>query len=298
MRNVVIIGSSGFLGSAVTKELITNGFQVYATKNKRTVPREPGLTVIEGGIKSLTTRTLDRISPVAIFHCARPVVPRLRRWGRIFAARKAMRYNRFLLSQIAATRYRPVLIFASGSLVYGNSDAPRTEDAPLNPISYSRQYHHGEDPVLRAAGEKKTKVLLLRFPWLMGNGSWFSWFYLKPLRKQKLVPLFGDGNNKMSLISVTDAAMLMVKYYLADLPGGVYNVFSPNVFTQKVFAEAVAGHFGGSVTAYRDIFPRGVEKAVSEAFTSNILFQSRHSELLENHVFQTLEQMLDEIRTI
>lgn len=295
MGNVIIIGSTGFLGTAVTRELIVNGFKVYATKNKRPILQEAGLTVIEGGIKCLTTNKLNEIGPEAIFHCARPVFPGLRRWGRMIAALQAKYYNRFLLSQIAATRDKPVLIFASGSLVYGNNPLPHSEDSLLNPISYARQYHHGESPVLKAIQQKKSKVIMMRFPWLLGNGSWFSWFYLKTLQEQKLVPLFGDGGNRMSLISVIDAAQLMVHYYMLNTGSGIYNVFSPLVKTQKSFAEVVASHYGGAVTEYRNLFPGGLENAALEAFTSNILLQSNHPELLNNHAFQGLDQILNEI---
>ncbi|MCX6304209.1 MAG: NAD(P)-dependent oxidoreductase [Bacteroidetes bacterium] len=296
MGNVIIIGSSGFLGSAVTSELLSCGFQVFATKNKRPIPGETGLTVIEGGIKALTTGILDQVRPEAIFHCARPVIPGLRRWGRIIAAFQAKRYNRFLLSQIDACQVKPVLIFASGSLVYGNSSTPHSEAAPLNPVSYARQYHRGEAPVLKALHEKATKVVMVRFPWLLGNGSWFSWFYLKPLREQMRVPLFGEGSNYMSLISLTDAARMMVKSYRLCTGSCICNVSSPIVLTQKSFAAAVAGHYGGTVTDHKNLYPGGLEKEALEAFASNILMQSGHPELQGDQPFQNLEQMLDGIK--
>ncbi|MDP1623012.1 MAG: NAD(P)-dependent oxidoreductase [Bacteroidales bacterium] len=295
MENVIIIGSSGFLGNAVTRELILAGYHVYATENRKPVRPGAGLTIIQGGIKSLTSGKLDQTGAVAIFHCARPTMPRLRYFGRIIAGMQAKRYNRFLLSQIEASSAKPALVYASGSLVYGNSALPHHEESPLHPISYARQYHHGEDPVLQAINVKKTKALLLRFPWLLGNGSWFSWFYLKPLREHNRVPLFGDGTNRMSLLGVADAARLMVQYYKADQKSGVYNIFSPHVITQKSFAETVASHFGGTVDGCTNLFPRRLEKAVMEAFTSNILLQTKYPEILDNHEFQTVEQILDEI---
>jgi nucleoside-diphosphate-sugar epimerase len=297
MGNVILIGGSGFLGSAVMQELLAKGHHVYATQNKRPVNNQPGVTVIEGGIKSLTATKLNEIKPEAIFHCARPVMPKLRQWGRVVAAWQAKRYNQFLLRQIAASHDRPVLFFASGSLVYGNSPLPHDEDAAIRPISYARQYHRGEQPILAAVGRDPSKVLLLRFPWLLGNGSWFSWFYLKSIKESKRVPLFGNGENAMSLISLPDAARIMVDHFTSGKESGVYNIFSPFVHTQRSFAEHVASHYSAEVTDFRDLYPKGVEKAVLEAFESNILLTSKHPELLKEYPFKTVDSILNGINT-
>jgi nucleoside-diphosphate-sugar epimerase len=222
-------------------------------------------------------------------------MPRYRKWGRVMAAIQAKHLNRFLLSQIERSENPPSLIFASGSLVYGNSNLPHSEDAPLSPISYSRQYHHGENPVLQAIHEDKMRVMMLRFPWLLGKGSWFQWFYIKSLQEKNQVPLFGDGSNLMSLISLHDAARMMVRYGMSDLGSGIYNVFSPVTVTQKSFAGMVAGNYAGTVTDYLNLYPKGVEKSVYEAFTSNILLDSNHPEILKGYPFQRLDEILQEI---
>ena len=295
MQNVIVIGSSGFLGSAVTRELIACGFHVHAIQNQRPLSTESGLTIIPGGIKSLTTNTLDRIRPAAIFHCARPVFPHLRHLGRLVAAWQANRFNRRLLSQIVASQDQPPLVFASGSLVYGNNTQPHNELSPLKPLSYARQYHRGENPLVDAIRNNNTKVIMLRFPWILGQGSWFSWFYQKSLMEKGKVPLFGNGSNMMSLISLEDAARLMVRSYTRNLESRVYNVFSPHMLSQKDFAGLVAAHGGGTLADYLEIFPEGVEKAAMEAFTSNILLRTDHPEWLEGYNFQDLNQVLREL---
>jgi nucleoside-diphosphate-sugar epimerase len=295
MKNTVIIGSSGFLGSAVTNELLSTGYRVYATCNRQPLRPQTGLTVLEGGIKCLTTEKLQQIKPEVIFHCARPVMPRLRRLGRVMAAMQASRLNTFLLAQISACEHKPQLIFASGSLVYGNSDLPHTEDAALNPVSYAREYHHGERPVLQAIREQESDVIMLRFPWMVGKGSWFAWFYLKQLAEHGQVPLFGNGGNLMSLISVSDAARWMVRMGNSEMKKGIFNVFSPFSLSQEEFARLVATYGNGTVTDYRNLFPGRVEKAVQEAFTSNIIMGTKHPGLMKDFHFQSPEEILKEI---
>lgn len=296
MKKVIVIGSSGFLGSAVTQELLAQGFTVYATKNKRELGHS-ALQIIEGGIKGLTVAKLNEINPEAIFHCARPVLPTWRKWGRTMAAWQAKRYNQFILQQVEQSQTQPTLLFASGSLVYGNSTSPHDENAPLNPLSYARQYHRGEIPIVEAVTNGKSKVIVARFPWLLGEGSWFSWFYLKQVKETKSVPLFGTGNNVMTLISLVDAARMMVNLFLSARDAGIYNIISPHAIPQTTFAQFVADRYSGKVTDYHNLFPKGVEKAVIEAFESNILLTTQFPEIWSDYSFEPIEEIINRITT-
>ncbi|MBU3926463.1 MAG: NAD(P)-dependent oxidoreductase, partial [Bacteroidetes bacterium] len=182
MSKVIIIGVSGFLGSKVLDQIISEGYQVFATQNKKAIPRASEITIIQGGIKGLSTAKLKEIDPVAIFHCARPTFPYFKKWGRMLAAEKARRLNKRLVKQLEKSGLTTTLVFASGSLSYGNSDVAHSERSPLNPLSYAKQYIRGESPFLKDHSDLKFKVIVLRFPWLLGKGSWFSWFYLKNIQ--------------------------------------------------------------------------------------------------------------------
>jgi hypothetical protein len=101
----------------------------------------------------------------------------------------------------------------------------------------------------------------------------------------------------MSLISLPDAARIMVDHFTSGKESGVYNIFSPFVHTQRSFAEHVASHYSAEVTDFRDLYPKGVEKAVLEAFESNILLTSKHPELLKEYPFKTVDSILNGINT-
>ncbi|MDP2723535.1 MAG: NAD(P)-dependent oxidoreductase [Bacteroidales bacterium] len=295
MSKVIVIGASGFLGSQVLDHLISEGYQVFATQNKKAIPRAGEISIIPGGIKGLSTAKLKEINPVAIFHCARPTFPNFKKWGRILAAEKARRLNKHLVKQLDKSGLTTTLVFASGSLSYGNSDVAHSERSPLNPLSYAKQYIRGESPFLKDNSDTKFKMIVLRFPWLLGKGSWFSWFYLKNIKDQKKIPLFGRGDNLMSVIGVQDAARLMVLYSKQELNSGVYNIYAPFLPTQKEFARLVSARFNCEITDYKNIYPNGLERAAVEAFYSNIVLDSDFQEVLQKYPFKPIEKVLEDM---
>ncbi len=292
MRSVIVIGASGYLGSKVIESLQGRELKVYAIKNNNPVEPIEGVEVIEGGVVAVTAELLKEIQPDIIFHCGRPTYSRLKRFGRKIAARKAGILNHDLINNIKRSKIKTKLVFASGSLVYGNSDQYHDESSPPNPISYSKQYFKGELPILNDSGNDNFKVLTLRFPWLIGDGSWFNWFYLKNIQEKGKIPLFGNGNNHMSILNVFDAAYLMVEYGVSELGTGVYNVFSPDTLTQLEFVNYVAKVTNCQVVPYYELYPK-LEKAALEAFTSNILLKTNYPHILEKHQFFGAEESVN-----
>lgn len=295
MQSVIIIGGSGFLGSAITQVLHERGYVIYAVQNKTPIIKTKGVVIVKGGIKGLTAQKIQEINPKVIYHVARSTFARFRKWGRKLAARKASKLNVHLLKQIKKSGITAPLVFASGSLAYGNSDLAHNEQSPINPISYARQYIVGEMPLIEAVKKNDVRVRILRFPWILGDGSWFSWFYLKNIRELKKVPVFGCGNNIMLIINVHDAANLMVEYGERNIGNGIYNVYSQFTPTQREFVELIAKKFDCDVVDYMDIYHKGLEKAVTEAFMSNILLTSDFCELIDTYPFSSPEETISEM---
>ena len=291
MQSVILIGGSGFLGKHLLTELLKSNYKVYVTVNKTNIKGSGKLNIIRGGINALNSEILKEIAPTKIFHCARPSVPRLRKTGRVISGYIAYFNNSRLLKNIENSCIQTDLLFASGSLAYGNSTQPHYETSAINPISYSKQYIRGEKPLLKAISSSGVNVKVLRFPWLIGNGSWFKWFYLKNINENNSIPLFGNGNNKMSILSVIDAARLMALYSDNSVGNGIYNIFNPNSTTQKVFVEKVKEKFNCDITDYKNIYP-SLEAAAMEAFFSNITVDTSMKKIMNKYHFITLDQSL------
>lgn len=294
MQSVILIGGSGFLGKHLLNELVKSNYKVYATVNKTYIKGPGKLNIIRGGINALNSDILKEIAPTKIFHCARPTLPRLRKTGRVISGYMAYFNNSRLLKNIEDSGIQTDLLFASGSLAYGNSTKPHYETSPINPISYSKQYIRGEKPLLKAISSSGVNVKVLRFPWLIGNGSWFKWFYLKNIIENNSIPLFGNGNNNMSILSVIDAARLMALYSDNSVGSGIYNIFNPNSTYQKIFIKKVKGEFKCDITDYKNIYPR-LDTATKEAFFSNIAVDTGMKKILSRYNFITLDQSLGDI---
>lgn len=295
MRKAILIGASGFIGRHLLNELNQSGFQIVAIENKRKLPQLPNLKIVTGGIKSVSTQLIDEVNPEFVFHCARPTMSRVRRLGRSISAQIAAYYNGKLIKSLKNSKSHPLLVFASGSLMYGNGDKPFFENAPLNPISYARQYHVGEKPLINEVLRSGYPVMMLRFPWLLGNGSWFKWFYLDQIRKNNVIPIFGDGTNKMHVIDINDAVSLMIRYSLEKNKPGIFNLYGNEPFTQINFAVAVTGIFNVKKKIYSEIFPN-IEIEALEAFTSNIELNTHFPDIIKSSRFTPLDKKLTQIK--
>jgi len=296
MKKAIVIGGSGFLGSELLRILSVEKTETLVIVNKSKPVLFENQKTIQGGIEAVSTSFLTSFQPDVIFHCARPTLPKLRKLGRIVAARKASRLNRNLLRNIENSHQSPKLIFASGSLMYGNSREAHDESSSIRPISYAKQYFKGEKPLVDAVKKNNLSIIILRFPWLLGNGSWFKWFYLENILKNKTIPRFGTGDNLMEIVDVKDAAKLMSLYASIKSGSGIFNICHGKPVSQLNFVKEVSDVFSGKIVDYKSIFPKGPEKEAIEAFTSNILLKSRFNAILESFEFSPLKKTLEKIK--
>ncbi len=293
MSRYILIGGSGFLGAHVLEELIRQGEEIHVVEHRNKIPESTQYKIIPGGISSLHTAFLDKLKPDVIFHCARPRIPSLRWAGRKFAAGIAARLNKKLLKSLQRCTLHPRLVFASGSLMYGNHEYPREESDELNPISFARQYYKGEIPLLSACKKKEYPVQVLRFPWLLGNASWFKWFYQDNIEKKQAIPAFGDRQNMMHFLDVRDAAALMVRYARKAPCPNIYNIYSEHLVKQEEFLKILSGKFHAEIKDYQEVFDGSIENEALEAFTSNIILKTDYREILDQFKFRTLDESLE-----
>lgn len=281
----LVLGASGFVGKSICEQLNQTNFEVYALKHRSPFqlsfqPRE-----VKGNLDAITTEFIDQNNIDYVFHCARPTLPRFRKWGRKLAARSARKLNEKLLSQLSSSRKKPLLIFASGSLMYGVSEKPHKEKLAINPISFAKDYAEGEIPFTKAIQSQTYPVLMCRLPWMFGNGSWFKWTYFAP--GQKSLPLFGDGENQMELLNVCDAATAMISLATHRVQG-VANIPGSQRMTQKQWLALVSNISDTPTTTAETHYNGKVDKATREAFLSTILLETKHKDFL-SHLNKDIE---------
>jgi nucleoside-diphosphate-sugar epimerase len=295
LSKILIIGGSGFVGRHILKEAISGNHEIFAIEHKRPLPQYKTVHIVKGGIRAIDRHLLDDLQPDIVFHTARPTIPAFKKAGRILAAYKAKKLNRRLITETKASKQIPKLVFISGSLMYGSSDSASNEDSPLNPVSYARQYFPGEKPVIEAVHKEDFPVTVVRLPWLLGKGSWFEWFYLRPMLSAKAIPLFGKGENLMEIVDILDTAKIISKRVLENKHHGILNLVSAGAVSQLDFATAISEVTGLPIRDYEEVFRKKPEKAAIEAFTSNIVLATKHKEVFEGFLYTPLKDSIERI---
>jgi nucleoside-diphosphate-sugar epimerase len=297
-KKIFVLGGTGFVGSAVTRELDDHRSDnelmllIHRTAPFRQLER---INTNTGSLGGFDLSLLDRFQPDVIVHLAR--MSGRGRLGRQLAAWRGARANRRILRHLAARQVRPQVIYVSGTLVYGDcGDKPVDEDRPLNPIAFAREYHRAEQPWEEAASVGPVPVTILRPPWIIGGNSWFTEYYVKNIRIHRFVPLFGDGQNLMSLLDVADCAGLIAHAVRHARPGERYNLFAPGAcLTQAEFAERLAQATGTVIRRFGlEETERRFGRTMREAFTFSNQSATKHPEFLGGYQFRhsTIDAMI------
>ena len=266
-RTVLVLGSNGFIGREFVKELLSNkreDDQFYFLNRTLPAQKIDGVLYFTGDFTHFDWASLP-CSPDIVVHFARNSSKRGRKLGRLLASFKGYFGNKRLLNYLSKQHKQCRVFYLSGSLMYGNHTEVVTEKTPLQPISFAKEYIHAEQPFLTNT-KKNTAVTFVRVPWVLGNGSWFDAFYLKKIKTEQVVPIYGDGSNQMTFILNQDIAKCMV--HLLDKPfHPIVNLAYDYYIAQAEFSQLIANKLQ---LPLKTIPLQAFERAIKEAFTSSI----------------------------
>mgnify|MGYP001166278938 CR=1 FL=1 len=226
-ERTLVTGGSGFIGSMIVKASTST---IRALVHKEAVEGNK-IDRVYGDFLSGENQFEKWIDGVnSIIHTARPSSGNTA--GRYRIARRTRKANLSMVSVVKESKI-PSTILMHGSLSYGHrgENLVRT-DSFLNPVGYAKAYSIGERPwvdYLYSGGAVK----IVRAPWVLGPGSWFEMLYC-----DETIPLFGDGRQWMSLVSVESLADFTWSI-LSDEPG----VYHPPLLyrcRQSEFAKIVS----------------------------------------------------------
>ncbi len=237
---ILIAGSSGMIGSAVTGHLIDCGHNVA-----RLVRHTPDLGEVwwDPDAGQMDTAGLEGFD--GIVHLAS--MPWPMRWTA--KAKQAIRANRLATNRLLAeslagcTRKPRVLICASGMGYYASSgDTILTEDSPAGTSFLARLQQDGE-AATAPASQAGVRVVHLRIPPVMGGPA------LKQVGFQA-----GDGQQWMSWIGRDELAFIIEFALTAERLTGPVNAVSPcplrNADFASVSAKALEQKPGGTMPAF------------------------------------------------
>ena len=151
-RNIWIFGGTGFIGQALITHLASNPenhlhLLLHKTMNYR---RVEAFNTFTGSLTDFDSALLKKYPPDVVFHLAR--------FGggtaitRYFASRSSYYANQKLVEILANLDKPPIVVYVSGSLMYGPRDAfdPATENSALSPVAFAKYYFRGELPWIQA----------------------------------------------------------------------------------------------------------------------------------------------------
>ncbi len=280
--SIWVLGGTGYIGRALLRVLAANpAHQLHLLIHKTAPYRQvEAFNAISGTLSSLDPAWLHRYPPDVVFHMARLGGKGgiLRKW----AAHRGERANRRLLQILTSLEKPPVVVYVSGSLMYGpqQGEATADEESPMAPAAFARYYHRGERPWLEA---QQAQLLDLRFArpgWVVGPASWFYHFFYQPMLATGKVPCYGDGQQLMSLVHLDDCANLVNALAFNGQPGQNLNIFAGKPLTQASFASLLSDLSGMPVRHFslRET-EKKLGKTVAQALTTSIPLQTVHAAL-------------------
>lgn len=269
-----VLGATGYVGSAVVRELQKRvpGAQIVAVGHwtlDATIMENTHFLMAPLDVFDLTW--LEKYPPSHVFHCAR--LAGSSPTARKNAAQKGERANLRWLAALEDLARPPIVVYCSGTLMYGNSEDKVLENSRIAPIAYARAYERAERP-WRAYDVRNGLAVRMAYPaWIFGPNSWFKKFFYEPAVRDGVVPFYGVGEQLMSLVHLEDVAYQLVEVGLGKVNANAFNIYAAPPVSQRAFAERIAAALGVGV---RQVDRADVDAQVWEALTSSIPVDSEH----------------------
>ncbi len=283
-KNIWVFGGAGFIGRALVDHLSKNPDNRINMLIHRTMPCTflDRFNTVTGSIGMFDPFWFERYPPDVLFHLARPAGSC--RLTRIWASRKGEQANRRLVSIMKNLDTPPVVVYVSGSLLYGPraDHDPASEDSPVAPASFAGYYQRNEKPWLEAQQEDALDVRFARPGWITGANSWFERFFWQHIMTKGKVPCYGNGNQLMSIIHLDDGVAMIDALSRKGKRGQNLNVFAGAPVSQKRFCEMLADITGKEIEFITEIqLEKQLGKTVAKALTTSIPMRTKYPEVQE-----------------
>lgn len=289
IKYIWVLGATGYVGKHVVLELLErhqgNPKVQIVTVGNQTIDAEvmERTHFLMMPLGAIDPKWLERYPPSTLFHCARMAGSSGSARNR--AAKFGEKANRKLKTLLEALPTPPMVIYCSGTLMYGNSIEPVFEGTVENPIAYARAYERAERP-----WKEGSQILDIRmaYPaWIFGKGSWFEAFYVKPGMVEGATHIIGDGKAVMNLVHVEDVAGQLVHIATHGIPSERYNIYGNSEITQGQFASFVAQCLGSELKALpEDVLVKRFGNTVTEALTSSIVLGTKHTNWKDSYALK------------
>lgn len=285
---ILVTGASGFAGSALIKYLVgINNADITAIVHKTPVQvSHQHIRYVQSSIEDLPAFLKGEPEFDYIFHLARIPGKRFGNIGRILAGLQGARANKKILKAISGKGCKTRLVYLSGSLMYGHQPGKTSVEADsLHPAGFAKYYHLAEKPLLKAISNNTANIVMLRAPWIVGNGSWFAKLYEEHVLKQKKVPIYGNPDRHMSLISVDDCAGMLWHYATNAQASGIYNIYTVGKLSYMQFLNYIAKAYDTeNYIAYNEEkMLKFADKTTVDSICCEVVLDTQYKDLLNSY---------------
>ena len=263
--NVFLIGATGFIGSAVARELMARGHTVlglaHSDKAAATLAGR-GITPFRGDLTDVAALTAGARRADAVIHLGAVAGPN-------FPAVDALAVDA-LLAGLEGTG-KPFL-YTSGAAVAGDTGSGiGDEETSLDPASKSAWRGATERRAIDAV-KRGIRAVAIRPCMVYGHGEGgFVRFFLSSAKRGGAALTVGDGHWRWSTVHVDDIADLYVRALERAEPGQVFLAASDEALSFQQMAEAAsrAAGAGGKTAVWPAQEARATLGALVDLMTAN-----------------------------
>jgi nucleoside-diphosphate-sugar epimerase len=224
---VFVSGASGCLGESIVQAFAQRGHSVvghHRTKEKAAVVKAAGGESIVGDMDDAASWTAHAKGADILVHTAQRSMSGIRASTKVMDGVEAqeLRWVKGLLD--AGKGKAKCFIYTSSMFIYGNTDAPTKETAPINPTRGGQFKQKGEALAFEYAKQcGYESCIIVRPAMVYGRQGVFADAILAPNLAGKKAVFVGSGAQKLSLIAQKDVGKV---YALAAEKSKGYEVFN------------------------------------------------------------------------
>lgn len=231
--NNLLIGGSGFIGSALGAEMVKRGDKVVSVS----LSGEGDAEGVESVIVDLNNEPcpqelLDNADTIYVLNI-----------GQLREGFDADREKQIVKNVAASLKnIRANIVFFSSVAVYGHTPEPVTEDSTCNPIGAYGQFKLEAESVFKDA-ISTDRLTILRLANIYGTprNRGFIGLALRQLTEPSpLIKLNGDGQHKRDYVFIDDLVRAILTVVAAPRPHGTVNISTGKSYTLVEVVELVS----------------------------------------------------------
>lgn len=237
----LVTGGTGFIGSHLVDALIARGARVTVLTRfpRRKLPPDwPGVEIVKGDLANLEALRIASRGQDVIYHCAGLVAARNE--AEFFAINRDGT-ERLLAAAAEGSRARFILVSSLSAAGPSPRGGRKQGHEPAEPVNSYGRSKLAAETVVRAGSLPWT---IIRPPAVYGPRDKELLRVFKAVRFG-LLPIFGDGNQELSMVYVADLVSAMIA--TGSSQAAVGKVLYPchrEVVTSTMFAREVAKAMG------------------------------------------------------